>query len=423
MPAGTVCVAVHDGGMQRLVLFDVGRGTSEALGERLWVDDIGSWDGALLVKGHRDGDSTTVWMVEPSGELQAFAPLEGRGVHGLGVGPDGTVVVGVPYEGAGWWHRGTDLLAVSPSSELRLIYQGRLLLWYPTVGPDGSVAVLEQTERRGRVGRKRLLVVRPDGTAERPSLDELTNRWFPSRIHWGPAGLLALEGRLGKDEDSGWLAMAILDERFRVVEHFQEFKPHAWSPDGGTLLTTWRGNPLVTVATPGFRDAWTGPRFPMPVSCGTWLPPYLALRFVPGSADDVSGPPDVNFTDYRTEIIPAQRTTSPAGIAVVGAEALGGDGTVRVQLRGDHPLLGVSLDGARSDLYRLDTDLSEEGEIEIPSFVSDVQSHPAGPWLWIDANDTDLYLLERIPTIVTRHLQAAGITDATIDLDPDVDLL
>lgn len=226
MPAGTVCVAVYDGGMQRLVLVDVGRGTSEVLGEGLWVDDIGSWDGAILVKGHRGDDSTTVWTVERSGGLQPFAPLAGRGVHGLGVGADGTVVVAVPYEGAGWWHRGTDLLLVSPD-------------------------------------------------------------------------------------------------------------------DGQTVL---------------------------------------------------------------------------------GAGALGGHGTVRVQLRGDDPRLGVALDSARYDLYRLDTDPAEEGEVEIPSFVSEIQSHSAGPWVWIDANDTELSLLERIPTIVTRHLHAAGIIGATIDLDPDVDL-
>jgi hypothetical protein len=232
MPIGTVCFPI-DHGPSRLMLFDLGRGTGVPLPVGLWVDSLASWDEALLVWGWPQGDPRpTVWLVDPAGAAEPFGPLDGRQVHGMAVGSDGTVVVGVPFEGAD---------------------------------------------------------------------------------------------------------------------------------------------------------------------------------------------PDVDFSTFRTMIIPARPPAPPAGpVRVVGADTLGSQGTVRVQLRGsDSARLAAILTAAAVDLVRLDT-TEPEGQVETPSFVSDVQTHPMGPWVWIDANDTEPALLDRIPVILQRHLEAAGITEAVIDLAPDV---
>ena len=387
----------------------------------LWIDSLASWNEALLVWGWPAGTPlSTVWKIDATGTSEPFGPLDGRQVHGMDVGPDGTVVVGVPYEGADWFHRGTNLLVCPPDgSEPRMVYEGGLLLWYPTIGPDGSIAVLEQPQGR----RKQLVVVRPDGSVERPQLNkELGPHWGPQRVFWGASGLLAVEGRLGRNDDSGSLAMAILNDQFRLVDHFEEFRPHGWSPDGSALLVTHRGRRLFVLAAPEMTHAWTvgPPYWPMPLQQATWFPADLAARFGQLSSAPPDRNPDLDFSTFRTTIIPARPSPPPASpFQVVGTDSLG-HGTVRVQLRGSDPVrLAAILTSAAVDLIRLDT-TEPEGEVETPSFVSDVQTHPAGPWVWIDSNDTEPALLDRIPAILQRHLEAAAITDAVIDLAPDV---
>lgn len=402
------------------MLFDLGREAGvTTLPVGLWVDSLASWEGGLLLWGWPQGkpDSTvTVWQVNPEGTAEPFRPLAGRRVHGMGVGADGTVVVGVPpYDGADWFQRGTNLVVCAPDNpEPQMVYEGQRLLWYPTIGPDGSIAALEETS-----ARRRLLVVRPDGSVERPPLkEEVGPRWGPRRVFWGAQGLLAVEG----ENEAGSLAMAILDDRFRLVDHFEEFRPHAWSPDGSALLVTHRGRRLVVLAAPAMTQAWAvGPTWwSEPIPQATWLPAALAAAFGQPPSEESGRETDVDLSAFRRTIGPI-RPPLPAGpYQVVGIDDLGSQGTVRVQLRGSDPAqLAAVLRAAANDLIRLDT-TEPEGEVETPSFVSGVQTHPAGPWVWIDANDTETALLDRIPTILGRHLQAAGITDAVIDLAPDL---
>ena len=416
MPRGIVCFPI-DHGPARLMLFDLGREAGVQLPVGLWVDSLGSWEGGLLLWGWPQGDPRPmVWQVDPAGTAALFGPLAGRQVHGMGVGADGTVVVGVPpSEDAGWFHRGTNLLSCAPDgSEPRMVYEGRRLLWYPTIGPDGSIAVLEETS-----ARRRLLVVRPDGSVERPPLkEEVGPRWGPQRVFWGAAGLLAVEG----EDETGSLAMAILDDRFRLVDHFEQFRPHAWSPDGSALLVTQRGRRLVVLAAPGMTQAWAigPPWWSEPIPQATWLPAALVAAFGQSESGESGREADFDLSTFRRTIVPVRPPTPAGPYQVVGADDLGSQGTVRVQLRGsDSARLAAVLRAAADDLIRLDT-TEPEGDVETPSFVSGVQAHPAGPWVWIDANDTETALLDRIPTILVRHLEAAGITDAVIDLAPDV---
>jgi hypothetical protein len=342
------------------MLFDLGRETGVTLPVGLWVDSLASWEGGLLLWGWPKGEpssTVTVWQVTPEGTAEPFGPLAGRRVHGMGVGADGTVVVGVPpYEGADWFQRGTNLLVCAPdSAEPKIVYEGRRLLWYPTIGPDGSIAVLEETK-----ARKRLLVIRPDGTVERPSLkEEIGPRWGPQRVFWGAGRLLAVEG----ENETGSLAMAILDEQFRLIDHFEEFRPHAWSPDGSALLVTHRGQRLVVLAAPSMMQAWAvGPSWwSKGIPQATWLPNTLAAEFGQPPSGEPGREADVDLSSFRRTIASIGPPTA-GPYQVVGLDGLGSQSTVRIQLRGSDPA--------------------------------------------------------RLAAV--RHLEAAGITDAVIDLAPEV---
>jgi hypothetical protein len=58
--------------------------------------------------------------------------------------------------------------------------------------------------------------------------------------------------------------------------------------------------------------------------------------------------------------------------------------------------------------------VGRDGLGPLPNHVSDVEHWPVGPWVAIDANDTESMLLRRIPAILRRHLAAEGVRRAVI---------
>ncbi len=55
------------------------------------------------------------------------------------------------------------------------------------------------------------------------------------------------------------------------------------------------------------------------------------------------------------------------------------------------------------------------GTIYTPSYVSDVEDHPLGPWLWIDTDDQMWGLMARTMIhVVIEELEAAGVHSATV---------
>jgi hypothetical protein len=94
-----------------------------------------------------------------------------------------------------------------------------------------------------------------------------------------------------------------------------------------------------------------------------------------------------------------------------------------VQIRGvdNDPNVRRALAAASPDLYWLETDPEEEGSIDNPGLVSDIDRDHRGYFVRIATGDTPPELLRRIPVIVQRHLRAHGVTAAEIAIfDPTV---
>ncbi len=58
---------------------------------------------------------------------------------------------------------------------------------------------------------------------------------------------------------------------------------------------------------------------------------------------------------------------------------------------------------------------ADGGPIYTPSYVSDVEEHPLGPWLWIDTDDQMWGLMaRRMIHVVIEELEALGVHTATV---------
>ena len=316
-----------------------------------------------------------------------------------------------------------------PDGDVSVAYRSERPFIGPSFSPDGSFAVVEwgsATAARARTSK--LVVVPPVGAPRAASLSVLGARWFVNRPLWGPQDVIAVDGAIGPNRDRTAPAVALVDPSGKTARKLDEARAICWSPDRSALLVQRPHPTAFGLALLHLEDdaAVLERACTLPVRrvrSAVWVPGELA-----SDTGDHMGPPisvvpwegldRVDWmADDRLRAVEASARRAPVWVSAESLARLdeyGGDLRVTIRDASDNIAAARALDAARDDLYWLGTSPSDEGEVEIPSFVSPVGGPPDAPFVVIDANDTDPTLLRRIPSILQRHLSAAGVTSAEI---------
>lgn len=265
----------------------------------------------------------------------------------------------------------------------------------------------------GHTSGAHLCVASPDGRINEWSIEGLPKKWRPFSALPGP-GETAIVG-CSVDGSTFTPAFAVVEpDPWRILRCVVGWAPIAPVGDGAQVIVSRtppesRSGCQLGIAAPPYEQVG--------VVCD--VNTYIAIS---GQWCQESLPTPSRSLPFDTVPLPVPqrpRHVSPEGIVnAQGTTARLNEygGTLVVQLRAARPEARAvdALRAASDDLYWLDTPPEEEGDHEIPSSISPVQVGPDGPFVVIDANDTDSELLERIPEILKRHLAAAGVTSAEL---------
>jgi hypothetical protein len=106
-------------------------------------------------------------------------------------------------------------------------------------------------------------------------------------------------------------------------------------------------------------------------------------------------------------------------------QVVAGDGAAAALAAAAARFMAVGADGAeyRTDEERWAAEAADsEGRFYTPNFVSPVQPHPDGPWLWLDCKDATMPLMARtMLRILVQELHRAGVGDALVRPAPPVE--
>ncbi|WP_328318775.1 S9 family peptidase [Streptomyces sp. NBC_00388] len=231
----------------------------------------GTTDGTLSPDGEwlwwfsdTDGDEFGVWMRQPfhGGPDEAAAPGLGPSYPGgLGIGRDGTAVVGRSTD-----EDGSTVHVVRPGADPVEIYRHRESAGVGDLSHDGTLIALEHTEH-GDAMHSALRVVRPDGSTvaelddTRGGTEELGLQVLGFAPVAGDTRLLVGHQRRGRWEPMVW-DVATGTETSPAIDLPGDVSAE-WYPDGSALLIVhsfearsemWRyepaGEELVRVETP-----------------------------------------------------------------------------------------------------------------------------------------------------------------------------
>lgn len=386
-------------------------------------------DGTVVVSAWDSDSENRLWRLS-SGRL---LPLyEGKTLEAGEVVWDGSRLV---------WAEGDDDVrgfgAYQPRRRIRagrlsevgpVIYEGKRRFLGPALGDDGRLLVVEvpDTPRWERLDRCVAVVV-GGGAEHRVPLGFVPRGWYVQR----PVALVdnraVIAAEHGPDEDSAAPSTIVVDiDSGEFIAGWVRVRSIAVLP-GGQLLGSMRAGQttfLVGLSLDGRREwvqlariqDWWPRRGVWSASAPGGLTPVGA----PSRVDDLGGAPvptgeGAALPQLEGIGVPVGYTS---GIWMSQAsrerlEEYGGDIVVQVRVdEGDRANTAAALAAARDDLY-LQGDITGADEVT-SSWVSDVRTGAAGPWLVIDSHDTGSVRLRRIPGIVSRHLTAHGVGRAEI---------
>jgi hypothetical protein len=426
-PAGTVDLILNQIEAQRgehylrdnLVTLDLETAEiTNVTKDSLWSGVL-RWRGELVLVGWREEDtSVRVWRLDDRRRPVPLIPGTEM-VTGAAVSPDGQTLAyctGRYYDEP----EGTIALVDDVGSSPAVVHRCDRHLADISYLADGRIIAVESATQR----RKQHLLVLDGDHVAKLDVSSLGPKWKVTFVHGGPDGHVVMAAEEGPEMDTRQVSalLELVDRELNVKARLRGWQPVAVARDHGAVL--------MAHPVPGPMADLVWCRF------GTWEVAGWIGRipaFAPEAGWWETSPPPAEYDGiYLHDFAwqppePPKRRKPRLERLTVGPEEWDRldeyAGELVVQLRGDdHDLLATVLTAARDDLYWLDTSRQDDGETEIPSSVSPVRPHPNGPWVSIDANDTEPELMRRIPSILERHLAAHDAT-ATLSfwLDDIVD--